>query len=113
MKKLLSWLFGVPAAAIVAALAVANRQTVRFSADPFSTTDPYFATDVPLFVLLLAAVFVGIICGGAASWLSQRKWRRAAREARADSNRLKQEREQLKRQAEDAKAKLLSPPPTA
>ena len=109
---MLSWLIGLPAAIVVVALAVANRQMVAFSIDPFSTSDPVFATEVPLFVLLLAAVFVGIICGGIASWLSQGKWRRAAREARAEGTRLKHERETLKRQAADAQTKALTSSPS-
>lgn len=116
---MLSWLIGLPAAIVVVALAVANRQMVAFSIDPFSTSDPVFATEVPLFVLLLAAVFVGIVCGGIASWLSQGKWRRAAREARAEGTRLKQEREALKREAAEVQSKLPTvtqhgaPPPPA
>ncbi len=111
LKKLLSWLIGIPAAVIVAGLAVANRAPVRFSIDPFSETDPIFATELPLFALLLAAAFVGILCGGTASWMSQHKWRRAAREARAEGNRLKQEHETLRRQTVDAQAKLLTSGP--
>ncbi len=113
MKKLLSWLIGVPAAVIVAGLAVANRDPVRFSIDPFSESDPIFATDLPLFALLLGAVFVGILCGGVASWMSQGKWRRAAREARNESNRLRQEQDALKRQAVEAQSKLLTSGPGA
>ena len=111
LKKLLTWLIGIPAAVIVAGLAVANREPVRFSIDPFSETDPIFATELPLFALLLAAVFVGILCGGTASWMSQHKWRRAAREARAEGNRLKQEHETLRRQTIDAQSKLLTSGP--
>ena len=110
MKKILSWLIGLPAAVVVVALAVANRQMVTFSIDPFSATDPLYTLQVPLFMLLLAAVFVGIVCGGIASWLSQGKWRRAAKEARAEGTRLKQEREALKRQAAEAQSKLLAAP---
>ena len=108
MKKLLTLLIGAPIAVIVAVLAAANRQPVRFSVDPFSEADPIFATELPLFALLLAAVFVGILCGGTASWISQGKWRRAAREARAEGNRLKREQETLKRQTVDAQSKLLT-----
>lgn len=114
MKKVLSWLIGLPVAVVVVALAVANRQKVTFSIDPFSRTDPLYTIEAPLFLLMLAAVFVGIICGGIASWLSQGKWRRAAKEARAEGTRLKQEREALKREAAEAQSKLLtsSAPPS-
>lgn len=108
MKRLLSWLIGIPAAVIVIALAVANRQPVRFSVDPFSKSDPIYATDIPLFALLLASIFVGLVFGGMASWLSQGRWRKAARDARAEGTRLKQERDTLKRQAVQAETNLLT-----
>ena len=108
MKRLLTWLVGIPAAVIIVGLAVANRQMVTFSIDPFSQTDPIYAASVPLFALLLASIFVGLIFGGVASWLSQGRWRKAAREARTESSRLKHERDMLKRQAVQAETNLLA-----
>ncbi len=109
MKRLIHWLFGLPIALVVIAISVANRDAVKFSADPFSTAEPFFAIELPLFVLLLAAGFVGLVFGGVASWLSQGKWRRAARQARADTMRARQDHETLKRRLASQSEAL--PPP--
>ena len=79
MKKFLTWLFWAPIAFILIALSVANRKIVTFSLDPISTSDPLLSFDVPLFLLLLAAMLTGLFIGGVAAWLNQGKWRRAAR----------------------------------
>jgi len=107
LKHIISWIIGLPAAVIIVALSVANRQPVRFSIDPFSQGNPVFATEIPLFVLLLAAIFIGLLFGGMASWLAQGKWRRAARSARAEGIKLKQEHETLKRQSLQTQNRLL------
>ncbi|MGI9412038.1 MAG: lipopolysaccharide assembly protein LapA domain-containing protein [Hyphomicrobiales bacterium] len=108
MKRLLSLIFGLPAAVIIVALSVANRQPVRFSIDPFSQSDPVFVTEVPLFLIILASIFIGLLFGGMASWLAQGKWRRAARSARAEGIKLKQEHETLKRQTLQGQSRLLT-----
>ncbi len=79
MKKFLTWLFWAPIAVVLIALSVANRKAVTFSLDPISTEDPLLSFDVPLFLLLLAAMLTGLFIGGVAAWLNQGKWRRAAR----------------------------------
>ncbi len=88
----------VPLGILIVALAVANREIVTVTFDPFGGKDPAFALRAPLFVLLFVFVIAGVIIGGVASWLSQRKWRRAARRlekelaaARAEAERLRQE----------------------
>ena len=44
-------------------LALANRQTVSFSLNPFSTDDPSYGFRAPLFVLLMGAIGLGILLG--------------------------------------------------
>lgn len=109
MKRLLGWIAGLPVALVIIAISVANRGTVTFSLDPFSQSDPYLSVDAPLYVLLLAAGFVGLLFGGVTSWISQGKWRRAAREARAEAMRMKQEAEALKRRMAAPHEALMPP----
>lgn len=85
MRRILTWLFWGPLALIIVALAVANRQRVTFSLDPISQTDPVLSVDLPLFVLLLAAILIGLLIGGASSWINQRKWRKAARHSQYEA----------------------------
>ncbi len=59
-------------------LAVANRHSVQLVADPFGA-DPAFTLDVPLFLVVFGALIAGVVLGGVAVWLSQARWRRAAR----------------------------------
>ena len=52
MLKFISWILFLVIALVIAALSIANRETVTFSLDPLP-----FAFDLPLFGLLLAAGF--------------------------------------------------------
>ena len=84
-------------AIVLIAFAVANRQVVTVSFDPFDTVDPAFSLALPLFVLILALVIVGVIVGGVAAWLRQGRWRGRARLAEGQARELRLENEQLKR----------------
>lgn len=97
MKRILSWLFGVPVALLVIILAVANRRPVMFSLDPFSLDQPWFAVEVPLYVLLMSCLILGMLIGGVSAWLTQGKWRKEARHRRQEVRRLELEREDLQR----------------
>ena len=61
------------------AFAVANRQTVTVSFDPFSSASPAYAATLPLFVVIFVVLILGVMVGGIAAWIRQGKWRRAAR----------------------------------
>ena len=80
--RLSTLLLGVPAVAIAAVVAVANRGAVIFNLDPFSRVAPGFAFETPLFLLLFAAFGLGAVLGVAAALLS-RAGRKAAPEAKA------------------------------
>lgn len=99
MRRFLNWVLGIPIAAIVAAFAVANRQWVEVSFDPFSRQAPFAAIAMPLWALLFCGLVLGAIAGWIACWFAQRKWRKTAREARADVARLHDELDALKRDA--------------
>jgi len=67
-------------ALIVIAIAVANRNPVRLSFDPFNVTAPAIAiNDVPLFFVVMGGVLVGLLLGGWSTYLAQAPARRAAR----------------------------------
>ncbi len=99
MRRLLTYIVLVPLAVVVIALSVANRAAVSLSLDPFGVTSPPWAVRAPLFVFLFAALALGVLVGGAATWLRQGKWRQAARSERASAQRLRREVEQLRQQA--------------
>ncbi|HEY2533982.1 MAG TPA: lipopolysaccharide assembly protein LapA domain-containing protein [Xanthobacteraceae bacterium] len=79
LRKIVTAAIVVPLAIIIIALAMANRQTVTVSVDPFSASAPAASVTLPLFALIIVLLIVGVLIGGAATWLGQGKWRRAAR----------------------------------
>ena len=97
-RRLFNWIVGIPIAVIVAAFAVANRQWIVVSFDPFSRDSPLASVNMPLWALFFCGVFAGLIAGWIAAWFAHGKWRRAAREARLELVRVQQEHEQLKRE---------------
>ena len=97
IRKIVTALILVPLAIVVIALAVANRQTVVVSFDPFDQAHPAFARPLPLYALMLVLVIGGVVVGGVAAWLRQGKWRRAARLAHGQARELRAEVDRLKR----------------
>ena len=79
LRKIVAAIVLVPIAVIIIAFAVANRETVTVSFDPFSGHDPAATVSLPLFALVLLLLIIGVVIGGLASWLRQGKWRGAAR----------------------------------
>ena len=122
MRKLITALILVPLAIVLVTFAVANRQTVIISFDPFDQAHPAFALALPLFALILLLVIGGVIVGGIAAWLRQSKWRRAARLAQGQARELRAELDRLKRRVgepavealpADYAPRLSIPPPAA
>ena len=90
-RKIVTLAIVLPLAAVIVAFAVANRQLVTVSFDPFTNVNPAYAATVPLFILIFVLVILGVIVGGAAAWLRQAHWRRAARKLDAEARLLRQE----------------------
>ena len=97
IRKIVRALVLIPLAIILVSLAVANRQVVTVSFDPFDRVDPAFSLALPLYVLILALVIAGVILGGVAAWMRQGKWRGRARQAETQARALQHENDQLKR----------------
>jgi uncharacterized integral membrane protein len=95
IRKLVIALVLVPLAIVLVMFAVANRQIVTVSFDPFSATQPALSFTMPLFVLIFALTIIGVVIGGTAAWLRQGKWRRAARVLEDDLRGLRREIEAL------------------
>jgi uncharacterized integral membrane protein len=98
IRKTVTALVLVPLAVIFVVFAVANRQTVVVSFDPFDSVNPAFAASMPLFVLILVLLILGALIGGAAAWIGQSRWRRTARRLDGDIRELRAEMDRLTRQ---------------
>ncbi len=99
IRKLVLALILIPLAVILVAFAVANRQTIVVSLDPFDEAHPALVMALPLFALALLLVIAGVIIGGLAAWLKQSKWRRAARIAEREARELRAEVDHLRSRA--------------
>ena len=84
MKRLLSWLFGLPALIILLLFALANRHMVTLSLDPLTPDDPMIAITLPLWAVLFLGILLGLLAGGVATWVRQSKWRKKARACQRD-----------------------------
>lgn len=102
MKKILAVVILVPIAIIAVALSVANRHAVALSLDPFNSADPAVAVSMPLFVLVFAAIAVGVVIGGVGAWLGQGRWRRQARRLRHELQDARRENAQYRAAASPA-----------
>ncbi len=83
--RLSTYLIGVPVVVITAVVAIANRQLVTFSLDPFSVSNPAESLSIhlPLFVLLLITLALGAAVGGLAAILSRSARDRARAKSQA------------------------------
>src|SRR6185295_7289677 len=89
MRKLVTAFILVPLAIVIVMFAVANRETITVSFDPFDTVNPAFALKTPLYALIFVLTGLGVLVGGIASWLKQHKWRSRARRAEAEARDLR------------------------
>ena len=79
LRKIVIAVILVPLAIVIIAFAVANRQIVTVSFDPFTSAEPAASMTLPLFALIILLLVIGVLIGGVAAWLRQGKWRTAAR----------------------------------
>lgn len=102
LKKTI-WLFVIlPAGVVLVALALANRHTVRLVLDPLTPDNPVLSIEAPFFLFLFGSAIVGLLMGGAATWLGQGRWRRTARQRSQEATELRREADRLNQQLETA-----------
>lgn len=94
-RKIVTALILVPLAIVLIMFAVANREIVTVSLDPFDSVQPAFSLRMPLFVLIFVFLILGVLLGGFAAWLRQGHHRRASRALRSDISGLRREIEIL------------------
>ena len=82
--KLSTLVIAVPALVLALVVAIANRTPVTLSIDPFSAASPVIAFEVPLYLLIFAALLIGVLIGGSSAWIGQMGWRKKARKTARD-----------------------------
>lgn len=99
MLRRFIWLaVALPFAVLLVTLAVANRHSVQLVLDPFRPGNPVISLMLPFYAYLLGALLVGVAIGGAATWLTQARWRRSARRRTAEAQRWHAEADRLSRE---------------
>lgn len=106
LKHIVNWIVLLPLAVIGIAFAVANRQWITVSLDPFNRAHPFVKVDMPLWALFFCGAFIGIFAGWLVAWLGNRRYRKATREAKMELVRTQQQHEREKR---DQTARSLAP----
>lgn len=111
LRKIVTAIIVVPLATVIIAFAVANRQSVTVSFDPFSSTSPAYAVTLPLFLIVIGVLTLGVVIGGAAAWIRQSKWRRTARRLDADVRALHEELATIRRRFATPEPAPMEPSP--
>lgn len=109
MLRRLIW-FPIALVAFVAlvTLCVANRDPVRLVLDPFRPDAPVISMNLPLYAYLIAALILGVVLGGMATWFGQGRWRKTARVKAHDAMRWQAEADRLARER-DTQATAMRP----
>lgn len=110
-RKLILGLIVIPLGVLIVALAVVNREAATLYLNPLGGGDAGPALQAPLFLFLLGAFAVGLVVGGCATWLSQGKWRRTARETKNEARALRRQADRLEKELEGGGDR--PPPPRA
>ncbi len=84
--------------AAVVVLSLANRGTVKLNLlpDDIASVLPY-SVDLPLFVVILASIFFGLVLGYVFEWVREHKHRRFAWQKGREAARLQREVKSLKK----------------
>lgn len=89
---------GFLALVLLLTLAVTNRHGVTFILDPFTPENPVLSISLPFYAYLFGALILGVLAGGAATWINQGKWRRLVRMRTQEAMRWRGEAERLTRE---------------
>ena len=91
MRSVLRWIVLLPVGLVLLVFAFANRRLVDVVFDPFGNDVQGLSFTLPLFAVIIGSLALGVIVGGIAVWFGQGRYRRAARQALADAERLRQQ----------------------
>jgi uncharacterized integral membrane protein len=81
----------VPVAVALLVLSVGNRHVVTLALNPFRPDDQVLSLSLPLFVLVFAALIIGVLIGSLVTWISQGKYRKQARDEAQEARKWREE----------------------
>lgn len=91
MPRIVTTIFLIILAPFLVAFFVANRAPVTISFDPFSASDPAYASTMPLWAGLSATLLIGFFLGALGMWISTSKLRKQTREQKRRVRELERE----------------------
>jgi uncharacterized integral membrane protein len=114
IRKIVTVLVLILVALVLISFAVANRQMVTVSLDPFDQANPALVVSQPMYLLIFVLLIAGVVLGGCAAWLRQAKWRARARRAEAQLSALRAQSSPAPAASpHDEPLRLMVPPPAA
>jgi uncharacterized integral membrane protein len=106
MTRLFVAILMLAAAALLVAFAIANRNLVTVSFDPFDGGAPAYVVTLPLYVLAFLILIMGVALGGVVGWFTQGKRRRYRRRLESELNRVRAELDRALREKATQEAAL-------
>ena len=97
----------IPAALVLILLSVANRHTVTMALNPFQPADAVMALSLPFFVFMFAALIIGVLLGSLATWFSQGRYRKRARDEAHEARKWREEADKQRTRLEEATTQKL------
>lgn len=110
MKRIIRWLITFPILIIAGFLLIANRHSIFISLDPFNAQEPALSFQLPLYIVILLAIFIGLMLGGTLTWVGQHKYRRASRVERNNADKWHHEADDLRKRAQVSTKQNQIPP---
>ena len=98
LKRMFGLIVSFLAAIVLVAIAVANRHSVALVLDPFRPDSPALQIVLPFYAHIIGALILGVLLGGAATWVTQSRWRRSSRKGVEDAKRWRSEADRLIRE---------------
>jgi Lipopolysaccharide assembly protein A domain len=106
MTRFLIAILSLGVAALLVAFAIANRNLVTVSFDPFDPTAPAYVVTLPLYLLDFVILILGVALGGIVAWFNQGKRRRYRRRLESELMRVRAELDRALREKASQEAAL-------
>ena len=103
--KYFSWIFTLPVTAIVVLFAITNRSLATLSFWPLP-----WEMNLPIYLIILGALFVGFMLGAVVAWLSGGRRRRQARQLAEQVRAQSRQIAELQQQQRQAATAFAAPP---
>lgn len=107
VMRVIKFIIFVPIAIVLIVLSVANRHVVTLALNPFRPEDSVLSLTLPLFVFLFIALIVGMVIGSMATWFSQGRYRKRAREEAHEARKWRDEADRQRDRVEEMNTQKL------